>query len=140
MEHLLEWLFFSDKEISLFQLTFRDYMYENIDIITNERAYELALLGTNTQFQMRILRGRIRGEALMENEIDSNNTWISVLLSYKGLTQYVHDKFIDKFNSYPSEEQMSYMSNAHYSYFTRTPEQMIIDPKAIKLLVKITKC
>lgn len=137
MEYLLKWLLFSDREIGIFQFIFREYLNENINHFTPTEAYNLALTGNDTQYQMRILKSRIGGEALMEDQIENNDTWIGVLLKFNGLTEFVFNKFVDKFNNQSIDKQYTYKQEVLYSYFNLDGDQLIPDQKAVKFLNKI---
>lgn len=137
MEHLLQWLLFSDREVGIFQFIFREYLNENLDHLTPTEAYDLALTGNDTQYQMRILKSRIGGEALVEEQIESNDAWIRVLLKFNGLTEFVFNKFVAKFNNQTLDKQYIYKQEVAYSYFNLEGDQLIPDPQTVKALNKI---
>ncbi len=137
MEHLLQWLFFCDREISIFQFLFLEYLNEDPDHFTPREAYDLALIGTDTQRQMRVLKQRVNGEAIREDEIETNNTWVTMLLRYNGLTEFIITKFIEKFEKQSDLKKYDYVNEVQYSYFSLKDDEKIINPFARKLIEKI---
>lgn len=112
---LREWMPFSDQEVSIFQHYFTDYILENKSKLSKKDAYKLECLANETQYQIRLLKARISGGRNVD--IDSNNRFITMLLSYDGLIEFVRDKMILGFEN-TSHKKKYKLINHYYSYFT----------------------
>jgi hypothetical protein len=111
---LREWMPFSDQEIAIFQHFFIDYFLENEDKLSKKDVYKLATLASDTQYQIRLLKARISGENV---DIDSNNNYIKILMSFNGIIEFIRDKMILGFENTSIDNKYKLMTE-HYSYFT----------------------
>lgn len=115
MKDIRKWLQFSDNEISCFQFYFRDYLLEHVVSLSNVQAYQLAILGCETQFNMRIIKARINGESNVN--IDTNNEYIRQIAMFDGLVDFVINKYVEDYNRMDIHKQYEYCLENKQSYF-----------------------
>lgn len=117
---IAEWLVFTDHEIGVFQKYFFDYLKTYEKDLNKEECYNLAILANDTQYQMRVLKGRIIGETNLD--IVSNNYWIKTVVEFDNLIYFIIQEFIKTFNNLTIEKQYLYKKENPYSYFNTTDE------------------
>lgn len=112
---LREWMTFSDQEISIFQYYIMEYFLENENKLSKKEVYKLASLASDIQYNIRLLKARISGKEKIDEV--SNNHFITMLMSFDGLIEFVRDKMILEFEKTTPENKYIIM-NKEYSYFT----------------------
>lgn len=112
---LREWMPFSDQEISIFQYYIMEYFLENENKLSKKEVYKLASLASDIQYNIRLLKARISGKEKIDEV--SNNHFITMLMSFDGLIEFVRDKMILEFEKTTPENKYIIM-NKEYSYFT----------------------
>lgn len=115
------WLPFSDNEISVFQFYFRKYVQENIDSLSKEDIYDLAILSTETQYQMRVLKERITNRDKVNYDTNSNNIFVKRINDYPNLIEFVKEEVIKGYENLDPIERYKLDKQAYYSYFTSEP-------------------
>lgn len=115
IKNIREWMPFSDQEISIFQHYFMDYFLENESKLSKKDVYKLACLANETQYQIRLLKARISGDGNVD--IENNDRYIKILISFDGIIDFVKDKMIDGFKN-TSDKNKFKLINEYYSYFT----------------------
>lgn len=116
---LREWMPFSDKEISMFQLFFVDYFLENENNLSKKDVYKLGCLSQEVQYQIRLLKARISGDTNIDEQ--SNNRFIEMLMSFDGLIEFVRDKIIESFDNTSIDNRYEIIQQP-YSYFAASDE------------------
>ena len=115
-----KWLQFTDHEIGCFQTYFFDYLKKYENNLSKTDCYHLAILANDTQYQMRVLKGRIIGETNLD--IVSNDYWIKTVVGFYNLIEFIIHEFITVFNNLTLEKQYLYKKENPYSYFNTSDE------------------
>lgn len=116
--NIVKWLPYSDREISMFQYFFLEYCEKNNNNFTKNDYYKIAILSTNVQYQMRILKSRINKEFITQEEIETNNNFISFICSLDGLVEFIIGKMNSYFENLPPDKKYEYIKDSFYSYYS----------------------
>lgn len=120
MNDIGKWLAFCDEEIGIFQEYFREYIITFPELFEDPMlAYNLGVLGCETQYQMRLLKARILGEK-NEQEVQSNNRYIKLLNSYPNLITFVCNRFTTDFNEREDIFKTKYLTQIPHSFFNKS--------------------
>lgn len=124
MNRITEWLVFNDKEIGTFQYLFQNYMIENEKKLTKFQCYQLAILASETQYQIRILKERILKFIKKDTQ---NDNYIKLINSFPNLIDFIANSFVQKFDKMDKSKKFLYMKENETSYFN------LSDQMALKL-------
>ena len=124
MNRITEWLVFNDKEIGTFQYLFQNYMIENEKKLTKFQCYQLAILASETQSQIRILKERILKFIKKDTQ---NDNYIKLINSFPNLIDFIANSFVQKFDKMDKSKKFLYMKENETSYFN------LSDQMALKL-------
>ena len=106
---------YSDKEIGVLQDFFLDWCELNSKELTKKDFYIIAIVSTQLQYNIRILKARINGDD--KHDIESNNKFLEYVSNLNGLIEFVLEKLNKSFNSMSLEKQFNYLQETYYSYF-----------------------
>ena len=106
---------YSDKEIGILQDFFLDWCELNSKELTKKDFYIIAIVSTQLQYNIRILKARINGDD--NYDIESNNKFLEYVSNLNGLIEFVLEKLNKSFNSMSLEKQFNYLQETYYSYF-----------------------
>ena len=106
---------YSDKEIGILQDFFLDWCELNSKELTKKDFYIIAIVSTQLQYNIRILKARINGDD--NYDIESNNKFLEYVSNLNGLIEFVLEKLNKSFNSISLEKQFNYLQETYYSYF-----------------------
>jgi len=123
MNRITEWLVFNDKEIGTFQYLFQNYMIENEKKLTKFQCYQLAILASETQYQIRILKERILNFIKKDTQ---NDNYIKLINSFPNLIDFIANSFVQKFDKMDKSKKFLYMKENETSYFNLS-EQMALE-------------
>jgi hypothetical protein len=134
---LITLLELSDNDVRTMLFSFPRYVEKND--LSKLESFNLGLIATEFQYNMRIFRERIAEADKVKYSTSTNNFFLKRLLTYDKLIPFLLQEFIEKFNELTLEEKTKYVIENPNSYFAEKNEINLKRTKEMFNLIDLEK-